>query len=120
MLGRLGSLTVRHRRVILLASAVLFVAAGAFGGGVASRLSSGGFNDPSAESQKAQDLLEDRFDTGSPNLVLLVTSKSGTVDSERVAACRASAHDAVGSRTRGQRHGVLLVARLAATPAQRG
>src|SRR4051794_34791647 len=60
--------------------------AGTFGGGVAKRLSSGGFNDPSAQSSQANNLLRDQLHTGDPNVVLLVAARSGaTVDSPAVA-----------------------------------
>ena len=44
------------------------------GGGVAGNLSGGGFDDPNAESSRAKELLASRFDTGDPNLVLVVFS----------------------------------------------
>ncbi|MCU1354338.1 MAG: putative rane protein [Acidimicrobiales bacterium] len=86
MLSRLAETTVRRRRVVLVGAALLFVLAGAFGGSVAKRLSSGGFDDPSSEASRARAVLADRFGTGSPNLVFLVTATSGTVDSASVRA----------------------------------
>jgi RND superfamily putative drug exporter len=86
VLARLAQLTIRRRRLILVLAAVAFAAAGALGGGVAKHLSSGGFDDPSSESSQAKDILEEHFGTGSPNLVLLVTADSGTVDSPTLAA----------------------------------
>ena len=50
------------------------------------RLSSGGFADPDSESTRADDLLEDRFGAGAPNVVLLVTADDGDVDAPEVAA----------------------------------
>jgi len=87
MLTRLAHLSVRRRVLILVLAAVAFVAAGAVGGGVADHLSAGGFDDPSSESSRAEDVLAERFGTGSPNLVLLVTAEEGTtVDDATVAA----------------------------------
>ena len=86
MLTRLATLSIRRRVLIVALAVVAFAVAGALGGGVASHLSSGGFNDPDAESTRAEDLLAERFGTGSPNLVLLVTADSAEVDSPRVAA----------------------------------
>jgi RND superfamily putative drug exporter len=86
VLSRLAHLTIRRRRLILVLAVVGFAVAGGVGGGVADHLSSGGFDDPSSESSEAQRLLEDRFDTGSPNLVLLVTADEGTVDDAPLAA----------------------------------
>jgi RND superfamily putative drug exporter len=84
---RLGAFTVRRRRAIL-ALAVLFVlVAGVVGGGVISRLSSGGFDDPSAPSARAAQELADRFDAAPNDLVLIAASTDGaTVDSPAVAA----------------------------------
>ncbi len=57
MLERLGHLLVRRRHLILLLSAVIFVVAGALGGGVAEHLSSGGFDNEDAESFQADQVL---------------------------------------------------------------
>jgi putative drug exporter of the RND superfamily len=69
-----------------VATALFVIAAGAVGGGVGDRLTSGGFTDPAAESTRASDLLERQFGTSDPNIVLLVTATRGTVDDARVAA----------------------------------
>src|SRR5229473_722572 len=80
MLARLGRFTVRHRKAVLVGTALFSVVAGALGGGVASRLSSGGFDDPSSESSRARRAIEREFGRQTPDLVLLVTTKQGTVD----------------------------------------
>ncbi len=86
MLVRLGQFTVRRRRMILIVSVVLFALAGAIGGGVAEHLSSGGFDDPGAESTRAGEVIDDVFHAGEPNVVLLVTATNGDVDAPAVAA----------------------------------
>jgi hypothetical protein len=58
MLARLGRFTVAHRKAVLVGTAVFFVVAGALGGSVASRLISGGFDDPDSESSRARDVIE--------------------------------------------------------------
>ena len=67
---------------------MLFVLASfAVAGGVADRLTTGGFADPSSESERAASILEHQFHTKDPNLVLLVTAKHGaSVDDPAVAA----------------------------------
>src|SRR5215212_8544401 len=80
MFSRLGSLAVRRRRAVLALTALFFVLAAVFGTGVFDKLSTGGFQDPSAESTTAADLLEQRFGQGDPNLVLLVTPDGDGVD----------------------------------------
>ena len=85
---RLARRIVRHRRLILVAAVVAFALSGALGGSVASKLSSGGFDDPGAESTQAQHYLDTHFTTGGmPNVLLLVTADPGTtVDSPDVVA----------------------------------
>ena len=80
MLRRLGHFTVRRRRWILIGTLLFVLLAGALGGNVASLLSSGGFDDPNAESTAADQALDEVFGSGTPNLVLLVTAKKGSVD----------------------------------------
>jgi RND superfamily putative drug exporter len=85
VLTRLANTLIRRRRLVLFATLAFFLVAGAVGGGVASHLSSGGFNDPASPSTRASNLLRDRFGSGTPNVVLLVTARQGTVDSPQVA-----------------------------------
>jgi putative drug exporter of the RND superfamily len=85
MLARLAHFSIRRRRRVLVATLLLFVLAAVLGSGVAGHLSSGGFEDPGAESTRATQLVEDVFGTGDPNLVLLVTAKGGAVDTEAAA-----------------------------------
>jgi RND superfamily putative drug exporter len=75
--------------MVLILTAVFLVAAGAIGGGVADRLSNGGFDDPDAESTAASDELRDEFNQQTPNLILLVTARGGSVDDEATAAAGA-------------------------------
>ncbi len=84
MLDRIANLTIARRRWVLIGALVAFVVSGAVGGGVASKLSSGGFDDPSAESTKVDAELADRFRTGTPNVMLLVTARGGDVDAPEV------------------------------------
>jgi RND superfamily putative drug exporter len=86
MLRRLGHVIVRRRRWVLVATFAFVLLAGALGGNVASMLSSGGFDDPDAEATAADEALDDVFGSGTPNLVLLVTAKSGDVDDREATA----------------------------------
>jgi RND superfamily putative drug exporter len=84
MLGSLAALVIR-RRVAFLAGVAAFVfVAAAIGGNVAKHLSSGGFNDTGSPSAQAENELRRVFHADQPNLVLLVTSKAGTVDDPAV------------------------------------
>jgi RND superfamily putative drug exporter len=86
MLTRLGALVIRHRKAVLIGAAILLVVSGAYGGSVSKHLSSGGFDDPSSESYKADQAVMHTFGTGAPNLILLVTAPGGNVDAPDVAA----------------------------------
>jgi RND superfamily putative drug exporter len=81
MFEKLGRLAVRRRKGVIALTVLFLVAAGALGGGVADKLSGGGFEDPDAESTVAADVLDREFGQQSPNLILLVTSPDGDVDS---------------------------------------
>ncbi|HEX2293896.1 MAG TPA: MMPL family transporter [Actinomycetota bacterium] len=85
MFDRLADFVVRRRLWIVIGTALFFVAAGAIGGGVAERLSAGGFEDPHAESTRAEEVLRREFGTQTPNVVLLVTADGGDVDEPAVA-----------------------------------
>ena len=80
MFSFLGRLAFRRRWYVLAGTAVFLAAAVLTGLSVFDRLGSGGFEDPNAESTKAAAVLAERFDAGSPNLVLLVTVPDGDVD----------------------------------------
>jgi putative drug exporter of the RND superfamily len=82
---------------VLVGTVVFFVVAVALGGGVASRLSSGGFEDPSSESTRAGDAIEREFGEQQPDLILLVTAKRGTVDDADVAAAGSALTARLGS-----------------------
>jgi RND superfamily putative drug exporter len=82
---------------VLVGTAVFFVAAAGLGGGVASRLSSGGFEDPSSESSRAGDAIEREFGEQQPDLILLVTAKRGTIDDPEVAAAGSALTARLGS-----------------------
>ncbi|MEQ4716395.1 MMPL family transporter [Nonomuraea sp. B19D2] len=79
-LRRLGFLLVRRRRIVLALSAVVLIVAAALAAGAVPRLSLARFEAPGSESDRAQAELVERFGTGSPDMIFLVTVRSGTVD----------------------------------------
>ncbi len=87
---RLGHFTVRRRRLVLALSGVLVLLAAVLGTGVFARLEAGGFEDPSSESVRAAEAVEDDFHTGQPNVVLLVDVADGDVDSAASSAAGAA------------------------------
>src|SRR5262245_46443881 len=86
MINRFAQLATRRTRVVLILAVVVFLVAGATTGDVAKHLTVGGFVDPKSESRHADDVLAKQFHTGAPNVVLLVTARSGHVDDPGVAA----------------------------------
>jgi RND superfamily putative drug exporter len=110
VLARLAGYTVRRRRLVLAGSAVLFVACVATIGasGVTKGLSSGGFEDPDAESSLVQDVLRDQFGAGDPNVILLVEARGGDVNSPEVAAAGRALAAELGTE-RAEGHGIVQV-----------
>ncbi len=80
MLTRLADLGIRAPKWVLGIAGLIIMLAAVFGAPVASKLASGGFNDPTSQSSKANDLIANRFDAGDTNFVLEVSTTAG-VDS---------------------------------------
>jgi putative drug exporter of the RND superfamily len=80
---------VARRKLILIATVVMFALAGVLGAGVADKLTSGGFDDPESDASKAAVLLEERFGIEDPNIVLLVSAE-GSVDDPATAKAGAA------------------------------
>ncbi len=80
MLERLGHFVYRRRKWVLIGTLVTVLLAGAFGGNVSQHLRAGGFESPDVESQRASDLLGEKFGQAPPNFLLLITAKQGTVN----------------------------------------
>ena len=85
MLRRLAVFTVRRPKSILIAVVMLLGVSIALGGTVTEKLGVGGFVDPAAESSRVADYLDQNFPT-TPNLVLEVIARDGTVDDPDVVA----------------------------------
>ncbi|HEX2417243.1 MAG TPA: MMPL family transporter [Micromonosporaceae bacterium] len=81
MLNWLGRVTVRARVVVLLAAIAVVVLAGLAAGSVTDRLAGGGFDDAGPEVAAAERTLEDTFQAGEPNLVLLADAGASGADS---------------------------------------
>ncbi len=80
MLERLGHFVYRRRKWVLIGTVAFLLLAGAFGGNVSQHLRAGGFDSPDVESQRASDLLGEKFGQAPPNFLLLVKAKQGTVN----------------------------------------
>ncbi len=71
--NRIGTFTLAHRGFVLITAAAALVLSVVIGGGIADRLSEGGFDDPGSDSVRAHAELESRFGAGPADLVALVT-----------------------------------------------
>ena len=80
MLTRLGRFTVRRRRLVLSFTVLFLVVAAVLGGGAFGVLKTAGFDDPGSESVRAQELLDEHFAGGEPNVVLVLTADGRSVD----------------------------------------
>lgn len=73
-------------RRLLIAAVLLTAVLGAVAAGTIDALTLNRYEAPGSESVAARDALADEFGTGSPNVALLVTATSGTVDDPDVTA----------------------------------
>jgi RND superfamily putative drug exporter len=79
MVGWISRMATKKGRVAAVVALVTLVAFALAGGGVADRLSVGGFVDPAAESNAAAKELEATFRTAPPNYLLVATAQEGDV-----------------------------------------
>src|SRR4051812_25551913 len=84
VLSTLGRVIARRRRLVLCTALLATAASGALASRATSALSLSRFEVPDSESRNVARVLDQRFDTGSANLVLLVTAKTGTVDAPAI------------------------------------
>ncbi len=84
MWAGLGQVLVSRRWAVLAGALVSVVLAGGVGRDAAAHLISGGLDDPGSEFVRADRFIQAHFPAGSPNVVLLVTAKHGTVDDVHV------------------------------------
>ncbi|MFD1957277.1 MMPL family transporter [Paenibacillus thailandensis] len=90
LLRAIGSFIVKARYAVVAAGILLFLASALIGAGTVERLSLSRWEVPGSESYRAGEALQESFGTGSPNLALLVTAKSGNVDSAEAKAAGAA------------------------------
>jgi RND superfamily putative drug exporter len=78
MLERVGKLTWRHPRKVLVAAFLFAAVAAFFGHDVEHHLKAAGFTDPSSESERANDLLTEELGfSAEPGLVVLLRDPDG-------------------------------------------
>ena len=86
MFNRLADLVLRRPRTVMLGAAVALVVSVVIGGGVLDRLVEGGFVPPGSDADLARQELENRFDTGATDAVLLIDTDGGSVNDPAVVA----------------------------------
>lgn len=80
MFKSLTKTIIKRPKTVLTLMLVFMMVAGSIGGGVAKKLTSGGFEDSKSDSFQAVKRIDDKFGRKSSNVLLLVTFKNGTAD----------------------------------------
>ncbi len=80
MFNAIAKLINRRPMHVLITMLAFMALVGGFGSGVVDNLTSGGFEDVNSDSYKAAQRLEQEFGQKNSNLLLLITTESGTVD----------------------------------------
>src|SRR4051794_1169819 len=80
MFEALGRVMYRRRRWVIVLALAALTFAGVWGTGVFGRLGSGGFEDPGSESYRAAELAATELGTSSPDVIVLYSSPTLTVD----------------------------------------
>ncbi|MFE5140640.1 MMPL family transporter [Streptomyces fagopyri] len=80
MFERIAELVIRRSRLVLVVAAVAVALMGVAGAGAFGKLLGGGYDDPASSSSRALEVIDKKFG-GETNLVLLVRTSKGPVDS---------------------------------------
>ncbi|MGW4735093.1 MMPL family transporter [Streptomyces shenzhenensis] len=79
MFERIAELAIRRSRLVLVVAVVALALMSAVGAGAFDKLKGGGFDDPASPSTRAAKVIDEKFG-GETNLVLLVRSPDGRID----------------------------------------
>ncbi|MFD5750326.1 MMPL family transporter [Streptomyces sp. NPDC127033] len=79
MFERIAELAIRRSRLVLIVAVVALALMSGLGAGAFDKLKGGGFDDPASASTRAAEVIDEKFG-GEANLVLLVSSSDGRVD----------------------------------------
>ncbi|MFD2792316.1 MMPL family transporter [Promicromonospora vindobonensis] len=93
----LGRLVIRRPWRVLVTSALVLLASFAVAATTVSSLSLNRYEAPGSESAAARSALDGLFGTGSPNVALLVSPSTGTVDDDAVVALGGELTEAVAA-----------------------
>ncbi|MFJ3440777.1 MMPL family transporter [Streptomyces sp. NPDC086081] len=101
MFERMAELAIRRSRLVLIVAGLAVALMAVVGAGAFDKLKGGGFDDPASPSTRAARIIDEKFG-GETNLVLLVRSPGGRVDTP---AARSSGRDLVTDLKRDERLG---------------
>ncbi|MEU5031895.1 MMPL family transporter [Streptomyces milbemycinicus] len=79
MFERMAELAIRRYRLVLIVAVLAVALMGVVGAGAFDKLKGGGFDDPASPSTRATKVIDEKFG-GETNLVLLVRSPGGRID----------------------------------------
>ncbi|MFF0156097.1 MMPL family transporter [Streptomyces sp. NPDC005263] len=79
MFEHMAELAIRRSRLVLVVAALAVALMGVVGAGAFDKLKGGGFDDPASPSTRAAKVIDEKFG-GETNLVLLVRSPDGRID----------------------------------------
>lgn len=97
MLNWLTRLATRHHRRVLIGALVLVPALALLGGGVEEQLSVGGFVVGDSESAQGDEILEEVFDAGPADWVLVIALRDDTLIDDEVTAAGIELTEAIGA-----------------------
>lgn len=84
MFEKLGNFVAKRRKGVFILFILGILVSGGLGSQAFSRFDSGGYSDPSSDSAKVAEYLEDTFDVRNPSLVMAVHTKGGSVNDPEV------------------------------------
>ena len=86
MFEKLGNFVAKRRKGVFIIFILGILVSGGLGSQAFSRFDSGGYSDPSSDSAKVAEYLEDTFDVRNPSLVMAVHTKGGSINDPEVVA----------------------------------
>jgi putative drug exporter of the RND superfamily len=84
MFEKLGNFVAKRRKGVFILFILGILVSGGLGSQAFSRFDSGGYSDPSSDSAKVAEYLQDTFDVRNPSLVMAVHTKGGSVNDPEV------------------------------------
>ena len=80
MFEKLGNFVAKRRKGVFILFILGILVSGGLGSQAFSRFDSGGYSDPSSDSAKVAEYLQDTFDVRNPSIVMAVHTKGGSIN----------------------------------------